>query len=84
MAEDRPRILRWWEGLSPQQNLAYSAAPFLILWFLINWLAFQQPVLRSLVYCVIEGGLTTGLLAVATQTERSKRRPGGGGPGAGG
>jgi len=40
-----------------------------------NLVAFNQPLLRSLLYALIEGGVLSALLAIATQTERGKRIP---------
>ncbi len=65
--------LRRWESLQLWQQAAIALPAFGVLTFLLNVGPFNQPLLRSLVYGVIEGGILTGLLLVATQTEKSKR-----------
>jgi hypothetical protein len=41
--------------------------------FLVNVGPFNQPILRSIFYGLFEGGVLSGLMAVATATERGKR-----------
>jgi len=45
-----------------------------VLTFLINVGPFNQPILRSIFYGLFEGAVLSGLLAVATRTERGRRR----------
>jgi hypothetical protein len=40
----------------------------------VNIGPFGQPILRSVFYGLFEGGVLAGLLAVATRTERDRRR----------
>ena len=68
-----PRILAWWERLEVWQQIAISFPIFAVFTFLINLGPFSQPILRSGFYGLFEGGVLTGLLAVATRTERDKR-----------
>ena len=68
-----PRLLLWWESLDTWKQLAISFPVFAILTFLINLGPFNQPILRSGFYGLFEGGVLTGLLAVATNTERGRR-----------
>ena len=63
----------WWEGLDTWKHLALSFPVFAVLTFLLNIGPFNQPILRSVFYGVFEGGVLTGLLAVATRTERGGR-----------
>lgn len=63
----------WWEGLDTWKQLALSFPVFAALTFLLNIGPFNQPILRSVFYGVFEGGVLTGLLAVATRTERGGR-----------
>lgn len=63
----------WWEGLETWRQLAISFPIFSVLMFLINIGPFLQPVLRSILYGLFEGAVLSGLLAVATATERGKR-----------
>ena len=71
---DPPRLILWWERLEAWQQLAISFPVFAALMLLINIGPFSQPVLRSIFYGLFEGALLSGLLAVATATERAKRR----------
>lgn len=69
----RERWLRRWESIEPWRQGAIAFPPLAVLTFLLNLGPFNQPLLRSLVYGVLEGGILTGLLLVATATEKSKR-----------
>lgn len=71
-----PRAVLWWESLEPWVQLAISFPVFAVLTFLLNIGPFSQPLGRSLFYGVFEGGVLAGLLAVATRTERDRRRKG--------
>jgi hypothetical protein len=68
-----PPLLAWWEGLETWVQLAISFPIFAVLTFLINVGPFGQPVSRSIVYGLFEGAVISGLLAVATRTERNRR-----------
>ena len=68
-----PRLVRWWEGLETWVQLAISFPIFGVLTFLANLGPFNQPLLRSIFYGVFEGGVLSGLMAVATRTERGRR-----------
>jgi hypothetical protein len=68
-----PRLVRWWEGLDTWKQLALSFPVFAVLTFLTNLGPFNQPILRSIFYGLFEGAVLSGLLAVATRTERSQR-----------
>ena len=68
-----PRWLAWWEGLETWRQLALSFPVLSVFMFLINIGPFNQPILRSIFYGLFEGGVLTGLTAVATATERGKR-----------
>ncbi len=65
-----PRLVLWWEGLETWRQLAISF-PILAV---INIGPFSQPLLRSIFYGLFEGALLSGLMAVATATERGRRR----------
>ncbi len=71
---DPPRLILWWEQLEAWQQLAISFPVFAALMLLINIGPFSQPPLRSIFYGLFEGALLSGLLAVATASERAKRR----------
>jgi hypothetical protein len=69
-----PRLLLWWEGLETWVQLAISFPIFGVLTFLINIAPFSQPIGRSIFYGFFEGGILAGLMAVATRSERGRRR----------
>jgi hypothetical protein len=68
-----PAPVAWWERLETWKQLGISFPVFAILMFLINVGPFNQPLLRSILYGLFEGGVLAGLLAVATATERGRR-----------
>ena len=57
-------------------QLAISFPVFALFTFLLNIGPFLQPVGRSILYGLFEGGVLTGLLAVATRTETDRRKRG--------
>lgn len=69
-----PRLILWWEGLETWRQLVLSFPIFAALMLLVNIGPFSQPLLRSIFYGLFEGALLTGGLAVATATERGRRR----------
>jgi len=68
-----PALLAWWERLETWKQIAISFPVFAVLMFLINVGPFNQPLLRSILYGLFEGGVLSGLMAVATATERGRR-----------
>jgi hypothetical protein len=68
-----PRIVLWWEALEPWRQLAISFPVFAVFTFLLNVGPFNQAILRSVFYGLFEGAVLSGLLAVATRTERDRR-----------
>jgi hypothetical protein len=75
MAEPRqpPALLRRWESLSVPVQGAIVFPPLAVALFLLNVGGFDQPVLRSIVYGLIEALPFTALVLVATANERRKR-----------
>jgi hypothetical protein len=69
-----PRLVLWWEQLDTWVQLTISFPIFGVITFLINLGPFNQPLGRSILYGVFEGAVLSGLLAVATRTERGRRR----------
>ena len=63
----------WWERLETWRQLALSFPLFAALMLLINIGPFNQPLLRSIFYGLFEGAVFSGLLSVATATERGRR-----------
>jgi hypothetical protein len=68
-----PRVVLWWEALDTWKQLALSFPVFAALTFVVNLGPFNQPILRSVFYGLFEGAILTGLLAVATRTEKGRR-----------
>ncbi|HEY1420218.1 MAG TPA: hypothetical protein VGG90_05860 [Candidatus Dormibacteraeota bacterium] len=68
-----PVMVLWWERLETWMQLAISFPMLALLMLLINIGPFNQPLLRSIFYGLFEGGVLSGLLAVATATEKGRR-----------
>jgi hypothetical protein len=68
-----PAIVLWWEKLETWKQIVISFPVLAILMLLINLGPFNQPLGRSILYAIFEGGVLSGLLAVATAAERGKR-----------
>jgi len=66
-------MIQRWEALSPFVQGAIALPPLSVLLFLVNLGPFNQPAWRSVFYGIFEGAVVTGLLLVATATEKSKR-----------
>ena len=62
-----------WEALENWQQAVIAFPLLFTFMFLLNWGPFAQPVGSSLIYGVIEGGLFTGMLLLATNAEKSRR-----------
>jgi len=69
-----PRVVHWWETLETWRQLAISFPVFAVITFLLNIGPFGQPMVRSVLYGLFEGGVLAGLMAIATKTERDRRR----------
>jgi hypothetical protein len=67
-----------WEGLQTWQQIAIGFPLLFTFTFLLNLGPFAQPLIRSILYGIFEGGVLTGLLLAATATERSRRDGGDG------
>ena len=70
----RSRLILWWEALETWRQLLISFPVFAALTLFINLGPFSQPLLRSIFYGLFEGAVLSGMLAVATATERGKRQ----------
>ena len=70
----RSRLILWWEALETWRQLLISFPVFALLTLVINLGAFNQPLLRSIFYGLFEGAVLSGMLAVATATERGRRQ----------
>lgn len=70
-----PRLVLWWEERGAWTQLAVSFPILAVVTMLINLGPFNQPLFRSVLYGLFEGGVLSGLLVVATASERSRRRP---------
>ena len=69
-----PAVILWWESLEVWQQLAISFPVLAVFTFLLNLGPFNQPLFRSVFYGLFEGAVLSGLMAVATRTERDRRR----------
>ena len=69
-----PCVVLWWETLETWRQLAISFPVFAVITFLLNIGPFGQPMVRSVLYGLFEGGVLAGLMAIATKTERDRRR----------
>jgi hypothetical protein len=69
-----PKLVLWWEGLATWLQLAISFPILAVLTLLINIGPFNQPLGRSVFYGLFEGGVISGVLALATASERGRRR----------
>ena len=69
-----PRLVLWWEALETWVQLAISFPILVVLTFAINIGPFNQPAFRSVLYGLFEGGVLSGLMAIATASERRRRR----------
>jgi hypothetical protein len=70
----RLRLLLWWEALETWRQLLISFPVFAALTLFINIGPFNQPLLRSIFYGLFEGAVLSGMMAVATATERGRRQ----------
>lgn len=66
-------LLRRWESLSTPVQAAIVFPPLALVLFLLNLGGFNQPLLRSIVYGLIEAAPVTALVLIATANERRKR-----------
>lgn len=69
-----PRWLLLWEDLGPLRQGAIAFPLLGAVFFCLNLFLFNQPLWRSLLYGLIEGGLFTAVLLWVTAGERQKRR----------
>jgi hypothetical protein len=69
-----PKLVLWWEALETWVQLVVSFPIFAVLTFLMNIGLFNQPLFRAVLYGLFEGAVLSALLAVATATERGRRR----------
>lgn len=69
-----PRLIVWWEALETWMQLLISFPVFAVVTFLLNVGPFNQPLGRSVLYGLFEGAVLSALMAVATATERGRRR----------
>lgn len=68
-------LLRRWESLRPPVQGAITYPPFAAVLFVLNLGLFNQPLVRSVLYGLIEALPLTAFLLIATANERRKRRP---------
>jgi hypothetical protein len=76
-ARGAPNLLRRWESLPTRVQGSVAFAVFAVVFFFINLAVFNQPLVRSILYGVIEALPMTALVVAATANERRKRESGG-------
>ena len=69
-------MLQRWESLKPGIQAAIVFPPLAVMLFLLNLSGFNQPLLRSILYGLIEAAPVTALILIATANERRKRSGG--------
>jgi hypothetical protein len=62
-----------WESLRPRTQAAIAFPVLGILAFLLNVGPFAQPLVRAIIYGVIEGGVFTAMLVYASKVEKARR-----------
>ena len=62
-----------WEALETRVQAAIALPVLLIFFFFLNLVPFSQPLGSSVLYAVIEGGLFTAFLLLATRAEKARR-----------
>ncbi|MFZ0214520.1 MAG: hypothetical protein WAM30_01110, partial [Candidatus Dormiibacterota bacterium] len=65
--------LRWWEEQPTPTQVVVSSIVFGLVFFFLNYVPFAQPLVRSLGYAVIEGGLFVAIAVWATHAEHASR-----------
>lgn len=68
-----PALLRRWEELKTGKQIAISAPIFLVIFFVLNQFPFNQPLVRSIAYAIIEAPFFVAIAVWATHAERAKR-----------
>lgn len=68
------RLVERWESLSRRAQALIAVPSMVLLTFLLNLGPFNQPLWRSVLYGLFEGGLLGGLVLVVTAQEMGKRR----------
>ncbi|MFN2466196.1 MAG: hypothetical protein ABR598_08040 [Candidatus Dormibacteria bacterium] len=62
-----------WEALAPRAQASIAFPILVVLTFLLNVGPFAQPLVRAIVYGVIEGAAFTALLVYASKVEKARR-----------
>jgi hypothetical protein len=62
-----------WEALQGWQQATIAFPALFVFLFVMNYGPFAQPLGSSIIYGVIEGGLFTVFLLLATAAEKSRR-----------
>jgi len=65
---------QWWEGLVPRTQAVVAFPVLAVALFLLNLVAFAQPLLRAVVYGLIEGAAFTAFAILATRNEIARRK----------
>ncbi|GAC1579944.1 MAG: hypothetical protein NVS3B24_14360 [Candidatus Dormibacteria bacterium] len=63
-----------WEALDARRQGMLAFPVLAVVTFLLNLLAFAQPLARAIIYGLIEGGAFTAMAILATRNEVARRR----------
>lgn len=63
-----------WEGLEVRTQAMVAFPVLVVATFLLNLVAFGQPLLRAVLYGFIEGAGFTAFAIIATRNEIARRR----------
>ena len=69
-----PPLVRWWEARPAWQQAVVAFPTLAVLFFLLNLGPFSQPLWRSILYGLLEGGFFATLVLAATAQEKARRR----------
>ncbi|MFN2464139.1 MAG: hypothetical protein ABR573_09605 [Candidatus Dormibacteria bacterium] len=72
-------IREGWESLTPRTQAVVAFPVLALATFVLNLVAFAQPLVRAIIYGIIEGGGFTAFAIIATRNEIARRRDGGAG-----
>lgn len=66
-------VVERWESLSRRAQALIAVPSMVVITFLLNLGPFNQPLWRSILYGLFEGGILGGLVLVVTAQEMAKR-----------
>lgn len=66
-------LVERWEALSTGTQALIAVPSLVVLLFLLNLGPFSQPLLRSVLYGLLEGGVFAGILLAVTAQQKGQR-----------